>query len=68
MLIVFLQLKEEQSVHGSDEEAEDDAPDEQDTDFSDDDDNKQDHEEVKVFSNGFVDFDAYIKKSVVVIS
>ncbi|CAF1890128.1 P-loop NTPase domain-containing protein LPA1 homolog 1-like [Brassica napus] len=40
------ELKEEQSVHGSDEEAEDDAPDEQDTDFSDDDDNKQDHEEV----------------------
>ncbi|WZY75396.1 hypothetical protein YC2023_021780 [Brassica napus] len=41
------ELKEEQSVHGSDEEGEDDPPDEHDTDFSDDDDdNKQDHEEV----------------------
>ncbi|KAF8098873.1 hypothetical protein N665_0256s0004 [Sinapis alba] len=40
------ELKEDQSVHGSDEEVEDDPPDEQDTDFSDDDDNKQDHEEV----------------------
>ncbi|CAN8301053.1 unnamed protein product [Cochlearia groenlandica] len=40
------ELKEEQSVHGSDEEVEDDLP-EQDTDFSDDDNyNKRDHEEV----------------------
>ncbi|CAA7046455.1 unnamed protein product [Microthlaspi erraticum] len=40
------ELKEEQSVNGSDEEVEDDPP-EQDTDFSDDDDNnKRDHEEV----------------------
>ncbi|CAH2072112.1 unnamed protein product [Thlaspi arvense] len=38
------ELKEEQSVNGSDEEVEDDPP-EQDTDFSDDD-NKRDHEEV----------------------
>ncbi|KAJ0238815.1 hypothetical protein HA466_0239670 [Hirschfeldia incana] len=40
------ELKEEQSVHGSDEEGEEDPPDEQDTDYSDEDDNKQDHEEV----------------------
>ncbi|CAH8362313.1 unnamed protein product [Eruca vesicaria subsp. sativa] len=40
------ELKEEQSVHGSDEEGEEDPPDEQDTDFSDEDNNKQDHEEV----------------------
>ncbi|KFK27601.1 hypothetical protein AALP_AA8G404800 [Arabis alpina] len=42
------ELKEEQSVHGSDEEdeeGEDDLP-EPDTDFSDDDDNKRDHDEV----------------------
>lgn len=45
--IIFPQLKEEQSVHGSDEEVEDDPP-EPDTDFSDDD-NKRDHEEVNTF-------------------
>ncbi|XP_010443881.1 PREDICTED: P-loop NTPase domain-containing protein LPA1 homolog 1 [Camelina sativa] len=40
------ELKEDQSVNGSDEEIEDDPP-EPDTDFSDDDnDNKRDHEEV----------------------
>jgi len=38
------ELKEDQSVHGSDEEVEDDPP-EPDTDFSDDD-NKRDHDEV----------------------
>ncbi|KAL1208639.1 putative P-loop NTPase domain-containing protein LPA1 [Cardamine amara subsp. amara] len=38
------ELKEDQSVNGSDEEVEDDPP-EQDTDFSDDD-NKRDHEDV----------------------
>lgn len=43
----YFQLKEEQSVHGSDEEVEDDPPEQEDTDFSDDDDdNKRDHDEV----------------------
>ena len=46
-MVCYFQLKEEQSVHGSDEEVEDDPPEQEDTDFSDDDDNKRDHEEVR---------------------
>lgn len=37
---------EEQSEHGSDEECDDHPHDEQDTYFSDEDDNKQDHEKL----------------------